>query len=58
MNYVKTKLHLEQMSVGEVLSVLLDDEGAHNVPQSAEQDGFTVLAKEKMGERWRVVIRK
>ena len=58
LNYVKTKLLLEQMSKGQVLSVLLSDEGARNVPASAEQDGHQVLSVKQEGDRWRVLIRK
>lgn len=58
LNYVKTKLLLEQMSSGEVLSILLDQDGAHNVPQSTKQDGNTVLSVTQEENGWRVVIRK
>jgi len=58
LNYVKTKLLLEQMTTGEVASILLDQEGAHNVPESAEQDGHKVLAVKQEGEHWQVFIRK
>ncbi len=58
LNYVKTKLLLEQMASGEVLSVVLDDEGARNVPQSTKQDGHDVLSVTRDGKSWRVIIRK
>ena len=58
LNYVKTKLLLGQMSTGQVLSVLLDEAGAKNVPESAEKDGHEVLSKQQQGDRWRVIIRK
>jgi len=59
MNYVKTKLVLEEMEKGQVLSVLLNDEGARNVPRSTEGDGNQVLSVDQMGEnRWRLLIRK
>ncbi len=58
LNYVKTKLLLEQMTSGQVLSVLLDEEGGANVPQSAEHDGHEVLSKEQEGSHWRVCIKK
>jgi len=58
LNYVKTKLLLEQMSKGQVLSVLLNEEGARNVPQSAEQDGQEVLFVKRERDHWRVLIRK
>jgi len=58
LNYVKTKLLLEQMASGQVLSVLLDEEGGANVPQSAEHDGHEVLSKEREGSHWRACIKK
>ena len=58
LNYVKTKLLLEQMTSGQVLSVLLDEEGGANVPQSAEHDGHKVLLKEQQESHWRVCIKK
>ena len=43
-NFVKTKLKLETMKEGEVLSVILDDGNPiQNVPRSVENEGHTVL---------------
>ncbi len=58
LNYVKTKLALEPMKGGQVLEVLLDDEGARNVPESVAREGHEVLAKMRSGDHWRVLIRK
>ncbi|MFC1716629.1 sulfurtransferase TusA family protein [Candidatus Poribacteria bacterium] len=58
LNYVKTKLVLEQMASGQVLSILLDEEGGRNVPESARQDGHEVLVKEKEGDHWLVILRR
>ena len=58
LNYVKTKLVLDQMTGGQVLSVLLDNEGARNVPESAQQDGHTVLSVSREESHWRVLIRR
>ena len=58
LNYVKTLAVLEQMEAGESLSVLLDQDGASNVPKSVVLDGHEVLATSRTGEHWRVVIRK
>ena len=58
LNYVKTKLVLEQMSTGQTISILLDEEGGRNVPESARQDGHEVLHKQNEGDHWRVIIRK
>lgn len=58
-NFVKTKLKLETMDAGQVLSVLLDDgDPIKNVPRSVENEGHTVLAKTRMGEVYQVLIRR
>lgn len=58
LNYVKTTLALEQMGDGQLLEVLLDDEGAQNVPESAARDGHEVLSSVRKGDHWQVIIRK
>lgn len=58
-NFVKTKLKLETMASGQILSVLLDDgDPISNVPRSVENEGHTVLAQERMGSSFRVLIRR
>jgi TusA-related sulfurtransferase len=58
-NYVKTKLKLESMEAGQILSVIVDDgEPIRNVPRSISEDGHTVLKQEKVGNCFRVLIRK
>jgi sulfite reductase (ferredoxin) len=58
MNYVKTKLELEQMEPGQVLAVLLNEQGAQNVPASVAGDGHEVLETTREGDHWRVSIRR
>ncbi len=60
LNYVKTKLKLEEMEIGEVLEVILDDgEPIRNVPLSLKQDGHEVLHQEKIDDKhWRVIVKK
>lgn len=58
LNYVKTKLALEAMEAGQVLAVLLNDEGAKNCPASAQADGHEVLSVVQKGDHWRVLLRK
>jgi sulfite reductase (ferredoxin) len=58
LNYVKTKMVLEKLGSGAVLAVLLDADGARNVPESVRKDGHEVLSVEQEGRRWRVLIRK
>lgn len=58
-NFVKTKLKLETMGPGEVLGVLLDDgDPIKNVPQSVRNEGHVVLAEERLGPSFRVIIRR
>jgi tRNA 2-thiouridine synthesizing protein A len=58
-NFVKTKLKLETMKEGEVLSVLLDDgDPIRNVPRSVENEGHTVLGQERVEQAYRVLIRR
>jgi len=58
LNYVKTKLVLETLGKGQTLRILLDEEGARNVPASAAADGHKVLAVAPKGDHWEVVLRK
>ena len=58
-NFVKTKLKLETMVRGQVLSVILDDgDPIRNVPRSVENEGHTVLAQERVDRSYRVLIRR
>lgn len=58
-NYVKAKIKLNEMKIGEVLEMFLDEgEPIRNVPKSLEQDGHQVLSIEKTGDVYRVVVRK
>jgi tRNA 2-thiouridine synthesizing protein A len=58
-NFVKTKLKLETMSPGQILSVLLDEgDPIKNVPRSVGDDGHTVLSQERIDRSYRVRIRK
>jgi TusA-related sulfurtransferase len=58
-NFVKTKLKLETMEGGQILSVLLDDgDPIRNVPQSVRNEGHTILSQERMDRAHRVIIRK
>ncbi|MCB7128917.1 MAG: sulfurtransferase TusA family protein [Candidatus Brocadiales bacterium] len=58
--FVKSKLALEEMRVGEILEVEVDHEPAvENVPKSMENEGQKVLAVEKIGESsWKMVFKK
>lgn len=59
MNWVRTKLVLEEMAKGEHLEVLLDDgEPIRNVPRSARDEGHRLLKVIPDGEGFRVIIER
>lgn len=58
-NFVKTKLKLETMEQGQILSVILDaGDPIRNVPQSVSNEGHTVLSQEPVNQSYRVIIRR
>jgi tRNA 2-thiouridine synthesizing protein A len=58
-NFVKTKLKLETMEEGQILSVILDaGDPIRNVPQSVSNEGHTVLSQEPVDHAYRVIIRR
>jgi len=58
--FVKSKLAVEDIEVGEVLEILLDyEEAARSVPKSMEELGQKVLKVEKINDTdWVLLIRK
>ncbi len=58
-NFVKTKLKLETMEQGQILSVLLDDgDPIQNVPRSVSNEGHSVLSQDRVEGSFRVLIRR
>lgn len=58
-NFVKAKLKLETMELGQVLSVLLDEgEPIRSVPRSMESEGHEVLKVAQVGSAYSVWIKK
>lgn len=58
-NFVKTKLKLEAMEQGQILSVLLDDgDPIRNVPLSVSNEGHTVLSQDRVEGSYRVLIQR
>ncbi len=58
-NFVKTKLRLEAMAPGQLLSVRLDDgDPIHNVPESVRNEGHEVVQQERIDDGYRIVIRR
>ncbi len=59
LNYVKTKLKLEELGVGQILEVLLDDgESIVNVPRSVKEDGHKILKIEQVEGYFKVLVQK
>ena len=59
LNYVKTKLKLEEIESGGLLEVLLDDgEAIKSVPPSVRQEGNKILSVEKIENSWKLTIKK
>lgn len=58
LNYVKTKIALDQLKPGQTLAVLLDANGARNVPDSAAKDGHQIVSITPEGTNTRLIIRK
>jgi tRNA 2-thiouridine synthesizing protein A len=60
MNFVKTKLQLEEMDEGQVLEVILDEgEPVRNVPRSVKAEGHKVLELEETPDgHYSLVIEK
>jgi TusA-related sulfurtransferase len=59
MNFVKAKIALERIAVGETLDVLLDA-GAptENVPGSFTEQGHQILAVTPEGQSFRVSVKR
>ncbi len=58
--FVKSKLAIEAMEVGQVLEILLDyEEASRSIPKSMEDHGQKVLMVEKINDTdWVLQIRK
>lgn len=60
LTFVRSKLAIEQMALGEVLEIVVDHEpAAESVPRSMRHEGQAVLAVVRSGEcEWRLFVRK
>lgn len=58
--FVRSKLAIEKMNLGEVLEIVTDHKPAsENVPRSMENEGQKVLNVQQTGEKeWHIVVRK
>ncbi len=59
MNFVKTKIALEDLESGDLLEVILDEGDAMlNVPRSLKEEGHKIIKVEPLGEAFRVLVKK
>lgn len=59
MNFVKTKLKLEELDPGQRLTVILDDgEPIRNVPRSVRDEGHLILEMVRVNNHYRLLIEK
>ena len=58
-NFVKTKLRLEEMAAGEILEVILDEgDPIQSVPRSVKEEGHRIINVERLDEAFCVRIEK
>ena len=59
MNYIQTKLRLDELAAGQVLEVLVDDgEAVRGIPLGFQEAGHEVLSVAPAESGHRIVIRK
>ncbi|MBI5874680.1 MAG: sulfurtransferase TusA family protein [Deltaproteobacteria bacterium] len=59
MNYVKAKLQIEEMKLGQTMLLYIDEgEPIRLVPVSLQDDGQEILKIEKMEEFYKLLMRK
>ena len=59
LNFVKAKLELEKLAIGDILEVLLDEgESVRNAPASFAEQGQDVLEVENVGDYYCVKVRR
>jgi TusA-related sulfurtransferase len=58
--FVKSKLAIEDMEIGQVLEITLDyEEASRSIPKSMEDHGHTILKTEKINDTdWVIIVRK
>ena len=59
-NFIKSKLAIEKMKVGEVLRIVVDFKSAiDDVPHSMKIEGHNVLKVSQLNEKdWEIIVRK
>ena len=58
-NFVKTKLKLEELETGQLLEVVVDDgEPIRSVPKSLKDEGHKILKVDDLGGKFKLLIKK
>lgn len=58
-NFVKAKLKLEYMQLGQVLEVIIDDgEQVKNISLAIREEGHKILEAKKIASHWKLLIKK
>jgi len=58
-NFVKTKLKLEEMNAGEILEIVIDSgEPMANVPRSIKEEGHKIVQVDRVDNHFRLLIEK
>ena len=58
-NFVKTKLKLEELNPGEILEIIIDaGEPMANVPRSIKEEGHRIIKVEKLNGHFSLLIEK
>ena len=59
LHYVKTKLKLEEMKVGQILEISLDDEEAiSNISRSAKEEGHKILEVKQIKNYFIILVER
>jgi sulfite reductase (ferredoxin) len=59
MNFVKTKIELSSLAVGDLLEIWLDDgQPIQNVPGSVRNEGHEIVSVTQVQDYWKVLIKK
>ncbi|MGE5583811.1 MAG: sulfurtransferase TusA family protein, partial [Bacillota bacterium] len=59
LNFVKTKLALEELAAGELLEVIIDEgEAMLNVPRSIKEEGHKIIKVIPLDETYKIIIEK
>jgi tRNA 2-thiouridine synthesizing protein A len=59
MTFVRAKLHLDGLAVGDAVTLILKaGDQIRNVPRSLRDEGHSIEAVQQDGDRYRLLVRK